>query len=350
LADKESKPVDWKEVVLRVAVPGLLIALAGLTGEWALSNFSSAQENARLVTNLQIQREQAESVLRKDIFNFALPALLKEEKEVSQKSDLSKRLLKLELLSLNFGDSLSLSPFFTEFERDIRKARGSNGGDVNQNEQWSFDTLRKRLRSLATRVASAQTSALVQHGFEMKIRVPLAGDGSLANGEEKFSWPAVDAAEYRSDVERGTPEYKEVVMALSNIALGLHERYMTVSVSDPDPDEKKVKLKFQICAPQHVTQQGDCQPQKQTTVKAGFTLNLFNFPKIDNTRLSGNQRVAFVLDSFPKIEEDASIEIVISAIFFPSEYASLRDRPSMQEALDLLHQAQTKSSDKGAKQ
>ena len=51
---------SWKDILLRAVIPGVLLALAGFIGEWVISSASSKAENARLVTDLQIQREQAE--------------------------------------------------------------------------------------------------------------------------------------------------------------------------------------------------------------------------------------------------------------------------------------------------
>ena len=64
--DKKAS-LNWSDIVLRAVIPGLLLAIAGFVGEWVITSSSSKAENARLVTDLQIQREQAESDLRKDI-------------------------------------------------------------------------------------------------------------------------------------------------------------------------------------------------------------------------------------------------------------------------------------------
>jgi hypothetical protein len=363
LAEHDKKPIHWADILTRVAIPGLLIAFTGIVGEWALSTFSSTQENARLVTNLQIQREIAESILRKDIFNQALGALLVQEKDFSHISELRKRLLKLELLSLNFGDSLSLSPFFSEFERDFKLARAADGGDLNDNEQIRIGIMRKRLRSLAKRVASAQTSSLLQHGVVVVIKVPLTQNGkALAIGKKAYKWPEAEMLKYSPDIGPKDLAFVELLKAYSMIKLEDHTRHMLVTVSNLEPVEKKVSLAFEICLPKEVLKSGKCNLQHRDSVHRDFTLDLFNFPKIDNTRLSENQRMAFVLENFPdgrdsvspgpesgEIDADGSAvpTLEINAIFFPSEYASLRERPSMQEALDLLHRAQNPSSDKG---
>jgi hypothetical protein len=68
-----------------------------------------------------------------------------------------------------------------------------------------------------------------------------------------------------------------------------------------------------------------------------FRLDYFNFPMVDNTRLSENHRFAIVMDVFELKGSESYIEII--GIIFQSEYASLRDRPGMQEARKMLESA-----------
>jgi hypothetical protein len=58
---------------------------------------------------------------------------------------------------------------------------------------------------------------------------------------------------------------------------------------------------------------------------------------VDNTRLSDNHRFAIIMDDFKLKGDQPYIEII--GVVFPSEYASLRDRPGMQEARKLLESA-----------
>jgi hypothetical protein len=61
-----------------------------------------------------------------------------------------------------------------------------------------------------------------------------------------------------------------------------------------------------------------------------FTLDFFNFPLIDNTRLSHNQRFTLILEKF-----DLNT-ISLTAMVFPGLYASQRDKPFLNEAIQEL--------------
>ena len=71
MSENNNSKRDWIEVGLKILTPlivGLLIAWAGYVSNYTLSSISSSQESARLITELQIRREQAESALRKYMY------------------------------------------------------------------------------------------------------------------------------------------------------------------------------------------------------------------------------------------------------------------------------------------
>lgn len=75
------------------------------------------QQDTRIYTELMSRREQADSELRRNMFTAILGEFLKPVDRSDGSETLKARLLKLELLALNFGDSLSLSPLFLELEK-----------------------------------------------------------------------------------------------------------------------------------------------------------------------------------------------------------------------------------------
>ena len=384
---------DWVDISLKAMSPivaGLLIAWAGFVGDYTLSSVADKQQSARLITELQIRREQAESDLRKDVFDQALQAfLLKAPEQEFSLFSMSKQLLRLELLSLNFGDSLSLSPLFTEFREDLKNLKPKE--DEIPYFEESKGELRKRLYSLARRVASAQVSSLEQHGASKTINIPLKGYRTpltppcaeliYPNG---FAWPdwdlhrsfgiTNDKGEFSLD-ERGSfdfiqdpellPFFVEASQEARKIPLGGVDRYLEVSVTDVDHCGKSAKVtvilykqadKKPAAAAQTDTQATIPEDEKllakddflsdlstranqglEEEVKRSFNLDYFNFPMVDNTRLQNNHRFAIVLDEFDLKSASPHIELI--GIVFPSEYASLRDRTGMKEARKLLQDA-----------
>lgn len=367
-SESGKKPIDWRDILVRAIVPGLLIALTGFVTEKTLTSIASKQENARLIIELQIKREQAESDLRKDIFQHTVNALLQEDRPPSTHLGLSDRLLKLSLLSLNFGDSLSLAPLFTQFERDlsgVERIEGDADHDIH------VARLLRRLRSLARQVASAQLTSLTQHGTIKQIKFTVSESmeeykwpldtsahlyrinvKDLEQKEEKLSEPPDEWLDYRGDpcaedapmVEWQAVACDRKVLEESMRRLGTFEllgvkRNFNVTFSDVDGDEETVKVDLEVCRRD--------APHGETCVTRDFRLDFFNFPKIDNTRLSENQRFALILESFSKLDQDSEngsetndrVLIEAALVLFPAEFASLKDRPSMNEALEMLEKA-----------
>jgi hypothetical protein len=66
------------------------------------------------------------------------------------------------------------------------------------------------------------------------------------------------------------------------------------------------------------------------TKTATFTVSYFDFPMIDNTRLSGGDRCAIVLNGFSDYSAD------ITVVLFPGAYASLKEKPYYGEVIESI--------------
>jgi len=380
----DSNKRDWIDICIKVLTPvvaGLLIAWAGFVSNYTLSSISSKKESARLITELQIRREQAESELRKDVFEQTLQAfLLKNQSNDNSVKGMSKQLLRLELLTLNFGDSLSLSPLFTEFHHDLKFIK-----HVEKEDRVTLDEdvrgLAKRLDSLARRVASNQVSSLVQHGVAKDILISLKGYIQDTEVEcptilynEHIPWPEREVQrrfgiyndknklqmldeeiQVMFDPKTDTgllTVYFDMLNAERKMSLQGATRYLEITIKDVDLCEKSAKITFII----YKTLASELQQPKEfpliekkddlsligtdglkVEVRRSFNLDYFNFPMVDNTRLEDSLRFAIVLDEFDLESDEPTIKL--TGIIFPSEYASLRDRPGMKEARKLLKSA-----------
>ncbi len=65
-------------------------------------------------------------------------------------------------------------------------------------------------------------------------------------------------------------------------------------------------------------------------MEAKFWVGFFDFPMIDNTRLSEDQRCAVVLKKFEELNAELSV------LCFPGTHASLREKPYYQEVVNKL--------------
>lgn len=279
--------------------------------EDARTKIAEHEQNARLYTELLSRREESESSLRKDMFNTIMGGFFADIKEDDVTNGISKKLLKLEMLALNFGDSLSLGPLFNEMSQDIERILESNNI-----KDWKFvaGDYQKRLRGLAKRVASAQLATIVPKGIAFKFNVPYEKI-KKPKSESSINWQYIWPEDYEPD--DGT-EAQENIFKIGNMP-----RSITIQLKNAVLRDKSVKINL-------VIEGLDKEKSKSDPVEIPFTLDYFNFPLIDNTRLSENERFAIVLDDFNENE------VTIKGVLFPGVYASQRDKPFLNEAIQDL--------------
>jgi hypothetical protein len=370
MADKDpsEKKSDWLGKIITPLVTGAVLAAIGFLGNNFLTTFSARQENARLITELQIKREEGETNMRQNVFEQTINTLLRSDGDSPLEPE--ARMLRLELLAQNFGDSFSLSPLFKQFDRELAE-QGKNSG-----QKLRADLLRDRLRGIAKQLSGNQVATLSRVGQETTILIPLRDKGNSFesfNGDngDSYIWPDyqlkgfIDPESNNSmkpyiceppysycsaKVEQGLlaslrrfafcPSEDEKTIQdlineqcrdLSELVIDDKRYYVRVELGDLDASERTVDVTLWVCpepVPDSTGNIPDCKGND-------FTLDFYNFPLIDNTRFADNQRLSMVLRKF-KTGNDNSPYLEISLSVFPNEYASLRDRPSMSESVQML--------------
>lgn len=325
---------DIIEILARpisAALTALAIAAIGYFGNEAITMVNSKQEDtrakiaereqdARLYTQLLSRREESESALRKDMFQQIMEGFFDEPgdaaddlKEDDINNGISKKILRMEMLALNFGDSLSIGPLFSEMSKDIDRILKSSKEKI---DNWKFDAAKhqKRLQGLARRVAAAQLSTIIPKGKTIKATIPFSQiekPDSSTSDEWQYTWPD----DYQTDDTEEMPN--------SDLLIGDITRSITIQLRNANYRKKTVQVNLIIVDLDE--EYADLQP-----TEIDFTLNYFNFPLIDNTRLSNNERFAIVLEEFDRGE------VILKCVLFPGVYASQRDKPYLNEAIQDL--------------
>ena len=118
-ADGKS-PWPWIELIKVLALPLVTLVL----GYWFNSSLNERQQvesNIRLYAEMMGRREEADSNLRKDMFNSILETFMTRDPSVRLSSEelIRQQILSLELLAYNFHESLDIAPLFKEVGRRI---------------------------------------------------------------------------------------------------------------------------------------------------------------------------------------------------------------------------------------
>ena len=341
---------DFFEILARPVsafITALAVASIGIFGNMALTNSNQSakeraeiEQNTRLYTELLSRREQADSNLRKDMFTTILTRFLIEKQAAPDDAikSISDRLLKLELLALNFGEALSLRPLFQEMNRSIESHSKNIKQKQGENPAEVFRTLFKpRLESLARRVSDQQISALSAGGAMFTVSTHPGNIGSSENDTE-YQWLYSEAsAKWKEEFSNKDPNEiginkgdwinNEVKLQGNTFEVNGITRTYNIALSDINLNNSEVTVNLSIV---DISDPNTSPPPVVMT----FKLNYFNFPMIDNTRLSGDQRFALVLTKFN------SEEISIVGICFPGMYASQRDKPFLDDVINQLQREQ----------
>ena len=292
--DKKQEKDFWDKInIILGPVGGVVTALSiALVSYFASDYLNKNQENeakTRLYTELMSRREESESALRKDMFTSIISTILKEN------ATLDERILQLELLAYNFHESLNLMPFFTYLDRR---------NNLDTKDPKLREGYRDRLYNMSREVTSKQIASL--EGVSRIEKFVYCYDKiNCAGADSTFSTTFYDSIVNGNKVDSIT-----------------HIVYLTISKMDTLNNSINVSLK--VC-----TREGQ---QEDKCAQPAFTIDFFEFPMIDNTRLINDKRISAVLRDFDKVNKFIELDL----IFFPGSHSSLKERPYYDDIVSKL--------------
>jgi hypothetical protein len=310
------------ELVKVLALPLVTLVL----GYWFNSSLNERQQidnNVRLYAEMMGRREEADSNLRKDMFNSILTTFMAKDPNlrITAEEQIRQQILSLELLAYNFHESLDIAPLF----KDV-------GRRIPHEETPTHAELRGRLESVALQVIEHQLTAMsdvgtVERGDALPDRIKDL-QAHIMFGARAIADPTVKTGEGPSRVclsmeaSDGTRHYRQFVLELIGLDQAAREVQVRLYVS-------KV-LKADQC------QQPTLDLEGQREIDTNFVVGLFDFPMIDNTRLSGSERCAVSLT----VLNPSVVSLTLS--YFPASRASLKDKPFYDEVIrDLVRERQS---------
>jgi hypothetical protein len=302
---KKSGKDGWdKWQIILGPVGGLLTALAvaylTFSTSKSFTRWQERENNARVYTELMSKREEAETDLRKAMFDSIMNAFLNSSTSNSseRKKSVEDEVLKIELLAYNFHESLNLAPLLKNIEREIDARLLSD-----RNDKVALDC-RKRLRRVATDSVEKQLAALTTaDGRNSAMLV----HGSF---QEPFNNKVPPA-----DLYLGKTRYHIEVV---------------ITAQDAITQESRVSLDVKT----NDSAGSDQFPPRH----AEFWVSSFDFPMIDNTRLPNDQFCALALKI---LEPDENPTYELHAVCFPGSRAALQEKPYYDEILERLRQDAT---------
>jgi hypothetical protein len=310
------------DLVKVLALPLVTLVL----GYWFNSSLNERQQidnNVRLYAEMMGRREESDSNLRKDMFNSILNTFMAKDPNlrITAEEQIRQQILSLELLAFNFHESLDIAPLFKEVNRRIPPDDSPAGKE-----------LRGRLESVALQVIEHQLTALsdvgsVERGDALPDKIKdlqahiMFGARAIADrGGTPGEGPSRVCLS--AEASNGQRRYRQFLLELIGYNNAAHEVQVRLYVSKPLTEEQ--------------CEQATLDLEGQREIDTNFVVDLFDFPMIDNTRLSGSERCAVSLTALnPNI-------VSVSLAYFPASRASLKDKPYYDEVIkDLVRERQS---------
>jgi hypothetical protein len=301
LVPKEEKHDLWDKIQIVLhpiggLITALTIALVSYFGSDYLNKKQSNDSKISLYTQLMSSREQSESALRKDMFNSILGTILKDS------HSLDENILQLELLAYNFHESLNLMPLFVYMDRQIATEK-----NIRLKEEY-----RKRLYKMANDVISKQISSL---------------EGAAIRETMFITFPG-DSIDYKPGLSQDLAmEWKDSKVFYDTVKVGttksVYKRVVFLKALGYNVDEKTVNCRLDI--------ETSLNDKFINMVTQEFTIDYFQFPMIDNTRLSNDMRCAVVMRDF-----DFPNFIEVDILYFPGSHSSLKEKPYYDDVVKKL--------------
>jgi len=314
-AEKTRDTWDKLAVIASLLVP-ISVAAVGFAGTWYLNKERTREEGERvsqqeretrdrLYVELQTSRERADSELRKSMFDSVIRTFLRPESR-----EPAELVLALELLAYNFHEVIDLGPLFKHVEGIVRQAKSPNDRDeyVRRLERAAAEVTEKQLAALkdASVIVSDDVSFAEVEGKPEGVRLFRNSSGSKDH----------EGAVLLEESDRGVTRARADVIGV-------------------DRELKQLRVKLYVYRlPPAAGLAGGAKVAEEPEVDIPFDVSHFDFPMIDNTRLTNGRRIAIVVE---KWEQDYA---KVALAYFPGSRASLKEKPYYEELMQQLRTEQ----------
>lgn len=261
------------------------------------------EQRIQLYTSLLNKREETDTAVRRDIFQNLMGTYLKGGERNPQ-----EKLVQLELLALNFHDTLNLSPLFWELQRQFETAQP----EANRRE------LLDQLDRVAREVKDREAAVLELDGIRRTWTVPLTCVEEF--DAEASGWRVPPDCKTDGAAEaQPQPQYKlfhlpRVGETPGQVAPGFRDFNLMVQQRDTENRRLLVTLSWP-----------DQEMREQRSIR--FWVDIFDFPLVNFSRVSANERIAVVLNSFDQDTNGAYLVL----LYFPSNRSAAKDKPYIED-------------------
>jgi len=312
-----------------------IVAAVGVTigSVWipyVIGRTSEQSDRAKVYMQVMSEREKADTAIRQEMFKTLLTNYLGrfEDKKDAAESEESfrKRIMFLNLLTLNFQEYLNARPLFEDVYQRLEKAEERDRKDGKAYRIWG--ELQKDLFRVARNAASGQAAMLTRSGLSRTFNLTKGKAVCIRLYSVENLVELTDKFEKQPLLDRKTESCSDASVQDSR---RMDKGFPAIDVELEEVNESGVRVKV---TPYQESFRNGTLNFVQALKPIKFEVSFFDLPYMDNTRLFDGSRFALLLSYVDKKEETAEI----NAIIFKGEFMSLRDRPFFEEMLQKLNQ------------
>lgn len=338
MPEKEKRTDAWAKVESFAKIlAGFSAAVSAILIPVLINSYTEENRRAEMFVRTMTEREKADTDIRQSMFKTLMDGYLGSLKEDFVKADedsFRRRIMFLELLTVNFQEFFNAKPLFEEVYTALARKRAAAQTEA---ERKKWDELERQIIRVSMNIVSRQAKMLNNIGtsavFNIEKNEPICV--RLYNREEFATLRKQDGTPFQSFLPGQCMEPGRTVNNGANLADTL------IDLVDLTGDTRRQSLEIMPVSVNkaYATIQvgiyddlfkGDVLQGSLLKGSLQFDISYFDLPYMDNTKLSDGSRFALVL------RDVVGDSVEIEAIRFRNDFMSLRDRPFFEEMLQKL--------------
>lgn len=304
-----------------------------------INSYTEKNRRAEMFVRTMTEREKADTDIRQSMFQTLLTGYLGSLKEDFVKADedsFRRRIMFLELLTLNFQEFFNTKPLFEEVYARLERKRNDSQNDADR-KKW--EELQEEIIRVSMNIVSRQAKLLNNIGTSAVFNIE-KGESICVHLYNRDDFAALR----RQDGNTPIPSFQPgpcIAPQSDRGGSGRANGNGPVPVAEPKGDLRRQSLEIlpiKVNKAYALLQVGiyedifDGKVLQGSLLKGSLRIGIsyFDLPYMDNTKMSDGSRFALVL------KDAAGESVEIEAIRFRNDFMSLRDRPFFEEMLQKL--------------
>lgn len=343
MAESESRRKDiWGKLESFAKIlAGFSAAISAVLIPIFLNSYTEKNRQAEMFVRTMTEREKSDTDIRQSMFQNLLTGYLGAVKEDFVKADeesFRRRIMFLELLTVNFQEFFNAKPLFEDVYAGLERKRIAA---PNEADRKKWEDLERQIVRVSQNIVSRQAKMLNNIGTSAVFNID-KGETicvRLYNREDFSTLRKQDGTTpFQSFVPGHCNEQRNTGKGGKEVK-GSNGNNEAITLVEGDTRRQSLELMPVAIDKSYATVQvgiyedvfnGEILQGSLLKGSLQFDVSYFDLPYMDNTKMSDGSRFSLILRG---IDGDS---VEIEAIRFRNDFMSLRDRPLFEEMLQKL--------------